>query len=376
MDGGGQKVAWDLCRGLQALPGVEVDLGLLGCRVPRLESQASFVIPYAGDYSSVWTLVSTARRLRRILRLRSYDVVHTHGWDADIIARWALSGDSALQVIHLHVTPGWILSSAPKHQARRLLTRHAFGHSSVRVVTVSDAVRLHWGVAFPRFTKAMRVVHNGVDVGFFRPPDQTLAGSADSDKPFVFGIACRLAPMKGLSYLLEALGRLRESGSPSLRLDIGGEGSERERLETQARQLGLEGWVRFLGPISPDAMPTFYQSLDALVLPSVSDEGLPLVVLEAMACGLPVVATDVGGTREAVRSGVDGWVVPPRDPEALASALLAALQMPPQDYRIRSQEARARVCESFSLQAQAANVLAVYGETPLRSEQLHAAKAS
>ncbi len=375
MDGGGQRVALDLCRGLGEFRGVDVDFGLLGCRVARLESQAAFVVPYAGDYSSVMTLAATALKLRRVLQQRRYDVIHTHGWDADIIARLALAGERRLHVIHLHVTPSWTESGALKHRFRRLITRQAFGASSVRVVAVSEAVRSHWGRAFPEAARAMRVVHNGVDVEMFRPRAEATAKCSEPAKPFVFGVACRLAPIKGLTYLLEAVGRLRDD-LREFRFDIGGEGPEQGRLEAQAGELGLGDHVRFLGPISPAAMPDFYHSIDALVLPSVSDEGFPLVVLEAMACGLPVIASDVGGTKEAVRSGLDGWVVPPRDPEALASALMEALQISTDERTALSERVRARVCTSFSLAAQSANMLAVYGTGSAQADGLQPVKAS
>jgi glycosyltransferase involved in cell wall biosynthesis len=359
MDGGGQKVALDFCGELRQTDGVDAELGLLGCTVERLRGEAAFVVPYGGDYSSVFTLAGTALKLRRILQDRRYDVVHSHGWDADIIARWALGRSASVHVMHLHVTPAWTRSAALKQRVRRAMTQRSFESDTVRVIAVSDAVRRHWGEAFPGAAKAMRVVHNGVDVERFRPLRRQHEEAA-ADGVFVLGVACRLARMKGLPYLLEALRQVRDMHARSFRLDIAGEGSERPILESKVEDSGLSGLVRFLGPVAPARMPDFYRSLDAFVLPSVSDEGLPLVVLEAMACGLPVVATDVGGTKEAVRQGVDGWMVPPRDAGSLAEALLKVLDAPRRELQNVGANARDRACESFSLSGQAANVFDVY----------------
>jgi glycosyltransferase involved in cell wall biosynthesis len=133
--------------------------------------------------------------------------------------------------------------------------------------------------------------------------------------------------LKGYEYALLAVAELAGEGVP-VTLDIlggdpppdVGEGSERARILHSARALGLEDRVRLRGHVEPGEVVATLQRSDALLHASLS-EGLPNVVLEAMACGLPVVATDVGGTREAVRDGVDGFVVPSRDPRAAAAAL-------------------------------------------------------
>jgi glycosyltransferase involved in cell wall biosynthesis len=120
----------------------------------------------------------------------------------------------------------------------------------------------------------------------------------------------------------EKCGLARE-GAPPFELRLAGEGHLRARLEEQAARLGIADRVRFLGLVAD--MPAFYQGLDVFVLPSVSTEGLPLTVLEAMASGLPVVATTVGGTPEAITDGESGLLAPPGDAGALAVALRRVL---------------------------------------------------
>jgi glycosyltransferase involved in cell wall biosynthesis len=103
----------------------------------------------------------------------------------------------------------------------------------------------------------------------------------------------------------------------------------------------------------------FYQTLDIFVLPAVSDEGLPLAILEAMASGLPIVATDVGGTREAVRDGVDGFVVPPNAPDALSAALSTLVDDPTSRIEM-GRRALARARSKFSPPHQINAVAASY----------------
>ncbi len=125
-----------------------------------------------------------------------------------------------------------------------------------------------------------------------------------------------LLPVKGISYLIRAMTHLKKG-----RLVILGDGSERRRLELLSTSLGLGGRVSFQGWL--DHCSKFWRHLQqatVFVLPSLS-EGIPRAVIEAMACGLPVVATDVGGVPEVVSDGVNGLLVPPRDEEALAKAI-------------------------------------------------------
>jgi glycosyltransferase involved in cell wall biosynthesis len=137
----------------------------------------------------------------------------------------------------------------------------------------------------------------------------------------------RLAVEKGLSYLLEALSQCVQRGF-DLRLTLVGEGSERESLEKLARARGLGGRVDFKGfvPLG-EALWQEYRQADIFILPSLS-EGMPKVLIEAMASGLVVIASDVGGIPTLVQDGVNGLLVEPRSPEAIAAALQRLLQEP------------------------------------------------
>jgi glycosyltransferase involved in cell wall biosynthesis len=156
----------------------------------------------------------------------------------------------------------------------------------------------------------------------------------------------RLRIRKGLEVAFEALARLRDEGRPA-QLLIAGDGEHRLALVRRAAELGLgDEAVRFLGRTSAGEVRSLLGRAAALVVPSIY-EGMPLVVLEAMAAGVPVVASRVSGIPEVVVDGETGWLVPPEDPPALASALAHALSDPVERAR-RGRTGRERCRERFA----------------------------
>ena len=171
--------------------------------------------------------------------------------------------------------------------------------------------RRHW----PR----LRIVHCGVDpAAYGRRP----RGHFGARLLFVG----RLAAVKGVPLLLEAVARLRPA-HPALHLTLVGAGAERTVLEAQARALGLEGAVTFTGAQSQAQVADRLEDSDILVLPSFA-EGVPVVLMEAMASRIPVVATRVGGVQELVADGESGLVVPPGCVDSLVAALDRLLSDP------------------------------------------------
>ncbi|HEX4960864.1 MAG TPA: glycosyltransferase family 4 protein [Thermoanaerobaculia bacterium] len=154
----------------------------------------------------------------------------------------------------------------------------------------------------------------------------------------------RLRIRKGVEVLLEALRDLR-TGNPRAVLRIAGDGEHRKRLEKRAAALGLREAVVFLGTCDAGRVRQLLAGAAALVVPSIY-EGMPLVVLEAMEAGVPVVASAVSGIPEVVVDGETGWLVPPEDPPALSRALEEALARPGEARR-RGEAGRRRVDERF-----------------------------
>lgn len=162
----------------------------------------------------------------------------------------------------------------------------------------------------------IRVIPNGVDCEHFHPD----VGVKEPGLRLLY--VGRLQPFKGVQHLVRALPQVRAAVGSNLMLEIVGDGPLRGPLTTLVERLALSDCVCFRGWQRKEDMPQVYQQAHLLVLPSYV-EGMPNVVLEAMASGLPVVATDVPGTREVVQDGVQGLLVPPRDEAALARAIVA-----------------------------------------------------
>ena len=207
-----------------------------------------------------------------------------------------------------------------------------------------------------------RVIRQGVDPELFRPGGE----QRDPEVLELVSIAW-LRWVKGFEWALVALRALIDSGVPARLTILGGASSpdtgetgERERILHTVADLGLEGAVRLTGEASSAEVSRHLRGSDALLVPSL-DEGLPTVVLEAMACGVPVVATDCGGVSEALTDGVEGFLVPPREPEALAAALARLWR----DRDLREDMGRAgrRTATSrFTLTRQIDEFLALYRE--------------
>jgi glycosyltransferase involved in cell wall biosynthesis len=145
--------------------------------------------------------------------------------------------------------------------------------------------------------------------------------------------------------MLQAFARVVHKHSNAILL-IAGDGPLRETMENMAQELGAEKYVKFLG-IRRD-IPQLMNAADAYVMSS-AWEGMPNVLLEASATGLPIVATDVGGNREVVLDGITGFLVPPRNPEALAEAVLRMMDLPEEKRREMGKAARKHVEDNFSL---------------------------
>lgn len=249
--------------------------------------------------------------LTRLLRRLKPDAVVTHHIGPMLYG--GLAGRLAGVAVRAHVEhDAWHLEK-PK-QARRFADAMWLGRP--RLAAVSDLVarKLEDRVGAP----VARVI-NGVDLDRFKPADRALArarlGLAEHEP--IIGVVARLQKVKGVDVLIDALSFMRAPAH----LIIAGDGPERTALELQARQRGVMERIRFLG-VRGD-VETILPAFDLFVLPSRA-EGLPLALVEAQACGVPVVATDVGGAREACCPET-GTLAPPEDPRALAAVLDARL---------------------------------------------------
>jgi glycosyltransferase involved in cell wall biosynthesis len=281
---------------------------------------------------------STARRLTRLVKDRGVDVVHTHN---PLVHHYGVIAARLASIPVVSTVHG--LNNLEK-LGKSSLVYLATSPFTQRIVVVCGMAREFFLDRLPLPRKKFSVVYNGIPVEpFLQLPRKAPSGE------FVFGTIGRLVPIKDHESLLNAF--LRLSGKhPRCRLEILGDGPLRAELERRSETLGLSGRVFFRGANSD--VRDFLTSLDAFVLSSKS-EGLPMTILEAMAGGLPIVATAVGGIPEVVDGVGCGWTAPPCNPAALADAMELALLAP--DLREKGQRGRAAAAAGFSLEKMSAD---------------------
>jgi glycosyltransferase involved in cell wall biosynthesis len=265
-------------------------------------------------------------------RARHCDLVH---------ANWSLSGAVAALACLLARRPllttlrGEDVTRGLAGGSGRWLLDKCLRHSQL-VSVVGEAMREALNVRYPWASDRLRFVPNGVaaiTAGEFRAP---LAGNGPAQ---LIGVGS-LIPRKGFATLLDAMALL----SAPVRLILVGDGHERNELVARVRRLGLEERVQFAGAIPPKRVSELLAEADVFVLPSYS-EGRPNALLEAMAAGLPCVASDIDGVRELLGPGERGVCVAPGDARALAEALGGLLRAPDQA-RSLARKARAYVVEA------------------------------
>ncbi len=300
-------------------------------------------------------------RLLRFIRRGGYQIVHTHISKAGVLGRLAAAA-SGVPVI-LHTYHGDVFQSYfSPFRSRLLLTFEQVAAAvSDRLIEVSRATlkrHVAYGVARPgRFV----VIPNGIDLTpFDRPAPDACEARARLGLPLkapVVGTVAMLVPVKRIDVLLIAMETVLRK-LPDAALVIVGDGNQRTLLEGRAGVPSLCGRVRFLG--LRDDVPALMSAFDALVLSS-DEEGCPTSPIEAMAAGRPVVATDVGGVSEVVKHAENGLLVPRRDPDRLADAILSLLQSPD---RARTMGLRGRQIaqERFDVRQMVAQVDALYRE--------------
>ncbi|MEI6668151.1 MAG: GT4 family glycosyltransferase PelF [Acidobacteriota bacterium] len=306
--GGLEKVVLDLVR--------HRNRERIDARVICLDSSGVLAQGFADVGVPVETIGTDGPVPRRVLKLARRlkelkpDVVHTHNPQAQLHGAWAALLGRVPVVVHTKHGRGSL-----EGRALGALSRLATTWTSCVVTVSEDAAQVAREIDHVP-AERLRVIRNGVDLERF--------GASQERKPRIGARAItvgRLDPVKDQATLLRAA-RLVVAQVPAFQLDIVGDGPSRPELEALSGALGLNGSVHFLGYRDP--VTTALAEADIFVLSSVS-EGVSIALLEAMAMGLPVVATDVGGNREVVVPGETGWLVPASSPESLAAAMMKLL---------------------------------------------------
>lgn len=287
-------------------------------------------------------------RIRTLATASGVDAIHAHGYKADIYSWAAFAGRRRPALVSTcHTWYDNDLAVRLYGALDRLVLR-----GLDEVVAVSGEVEarlLAAGVA----PDCVHLIRNGLNTAPFVQASGRRAGA--NERPLRVGFAGRLAPEKGVEVFLRAVAELAP-GLPDAEFVIAGDGPDRAALEHLAKQLRVQDRVHFAG--RPASMPVYYASLDVLVSAS-RQEGLPMVLLEAMASGLPVVATRVGEVPNVVLNGQTGLLVEPDQPRALAAAVFLLLR----DAMLRQRmgaAGQARAVAEFSVERMASDYEAVY----------------
>jgi glycosyltransferase involved in cell wall biosynthesis len=296
-------------------------------------------------------------RLVFLLRKERGAIIHTHASKAGALGRIAARLAGCRRVVH---TPHVFYFEGRRGAARAFYRRieRALLRFTTRLVLLTEAQRetAVRDLGMPRERTA--VIPNGVDTERFRPGADKARARASLGLPPeapIVGCITRFMPQKGNFVFLDALGKVfREL--PAARAVLVGDGPEKARATAAAEKLGLGGRIAWV--LRTDRPEDVYSALDVFALASLH-EGMPYTVLEAMASGVPVVATAVPGVADVVQDGLSGLLCPPNDPEAMAERIIRLLAAPAERNEMAT-AARRRAVESFPIKRFLAALAALY----------------
>ena len=287
------------------------------------------------------SFLKIVREVRAFLKSRRPQILHTHLYHPNLYGRLAGLGLGLKGVVAS-------IHNAYTHvKLHRCLANYLLGSITDKVLVSSSQVYQDVRRYDRLPAEKILVIPYGIrleefDIGLSKSAAKAELGVSG----FCLGTIGRLEEQKGQEFLLAAVPELR-ANIPDLNVIIVGDGRLKAQLENQASSLGITDVVHFLG--TRRDLPRLYRALDIFVLPSLW-EGLPLVLLKAMAAGLPVIATRVSGAEDIIADGENGRLIPPRQPEALARAVLE-LYARPDLWPMWGNQARETIRQRYSLEA-------------------------
>lgn len=267
------------------------------------------------SYATVPVGLRMSGQVRRFLAAGAFDVVHLHGIFPPEISFWALRHSRSVNVITFH-TVGFRRSLFAERVCRVLM-----GHWNRKLLGRIVETQAALSYTQPYFPGEYRIIPAGVDTLRFHPQRAARSEKREARRVLFVG---RLDARKGLAVLLRAMPIVRQQ-VPDVRLDVVGKGPLEDRARRLVEKLGIRDIVTFHGFVTNEALPGLYAAADVYCAPSLGGEAFGIVLLEAMASGTPVIASNITGYNEVVKDGETGLLVPPDNPAALAETILRLL---------------------------------------------------
>lgn len=305
-----------------------------------------------------------ARDMRRFIAGEGarYDAIHSHYWQSGWVGTLLARELRVPQIVMFH-TLGEVKNRArisEQEPKRRIRHERTIARRATAIVTASAHERFLLERYYDADPGRISTVPCGIDTDRFRPLNRAASRrqlGLPEDRPVVIWVG-RLERLKGVDILLGALAQL-ENRDFTLLIVGGDEGASvlRAELEAQAAEAGITANVRFTGPVPHDELPVYYNAADVCAVPSYY-ESFGLAAVEAMACGIPVVASRVGGLVSTVTDGVSGYLIPWRCPEPFAEKLEVLFGNP--ELRANFGRAARESIKRFRWETVALDIAAVY----------------
>jgi D-inositol-3-phosphate glycosyltransferase len=354
-------------------PHVKEDLGF-GNRVIHIPAGLEVPLPKEILYDHLPEFVGGVREFARGQKV-TYDLIHSHYWLSGVAARSLRAAWNVpfIQMFHTlgHMKNRVAQNPTDREGSLRLRIETELLSEADRIIaaTPAELAQLQW--LYRADVSKVTVIPPGVDLQHFFPRPAAQAkqqlGLDPEHKLLLF--VGRIEPLKGIETLFQAVAQLRDRGvcecAQLYVVIIGGDpgaspglqNAEMDRLKAVRESLNLSDLVTFLGAQDQDALPEYYSAAEAVIMPS-HYESFGMVALEAMACGTPVIASEVGGLAYLVRDGETGFHVPDRDPELLAQRICGIITDP--SLRRELGEQAARHAQGYAWPLIADRILDVY----------------